>query len=238
VRVAALYDVHGNLPALEAVLAEVEHAGVDLLLFGGDLVSGPLPRETLERLTSLDARFVRGNADRALAAGELRGGLNDEWIYGQLSPEQLEFLGGLPQTITVDLDGLGPALFCHATPRRDDEIFTAATPEERLRRVFADVSEPLVVCGHTHMQFDRRVAGVRVVNAGSVGMPYGETGAEWALLGPDVEFRRTDYDLEAAAARLRAGGWPQAEEFVAENVLSVPSRERVTAFFEGQALQE
>ena len=119
--------------------------------------------------------------------------------------------------------GLGDVLFCHATPRNDTEIFTRLTPEERLLPVFQDVEASLVVCGHTHMQFDRRVGRLRVVNAGSVGMPFQAPGAYWLLLGPDIELRRTPYDLEDAARRIRATAYPQAEDFAANNVLTTPS---------------
>jgi putative phosphoesterase len=216
-RVAALYDVHGNLPALEAVLADVERAALDLIVFGGDVSAGPFPDETLELLRSLrGARFVRGNAD--VAAGEHR-----------------SFVETFEPTVSLELEGLGPTLFCHAVPASAEPIVTRAAPDEVFREAFGGVEERVVVCGHTHMQYDRTVDGVRVVNAGSVGMPYGEPGAYWALLGPDVDLRRTEYDLEAAAARIRASGWPQAEEFAAENVLTVPSEEEAIDVFERMA---
>ena len=98
------------------------------------------------------------------------------------------------------------------------------------------MTEPVVVCGHTHVQFDREAAGKRLVNAGSVGMPYeARPGAYWALLGPDVELRRADYDLEAAAEAIRATGFPAAAELAAENVLRVPSAEEATKQFEDMA---
>ncbi len=228
-----IYDVHGNLPALEAVLADVDAAGVDLIVVGGDLVAGPMPDETLERLLALGerVRFVRGNADRAVASGA--GEHGETWIASQLSGARRRFLSTLSLVVVVEVNGLGPVLFCHATPRSDEEIITRATPDERLRRILGDVAQEVVVCGHTHVQFDRSVDGTRVVNAGSVGRPYErEPGAYWALLGPDVELRRAEYDLEAAAARIRATGWPDADEFVRENVLTVPSRAEALAVFE------
>ena len=229
-RVAALNDVHGNLPALEAVLAEVERAAPDLVVFGGDVFAGPFPHETLALVRSVQpARYVVGNADVLLPD------LPDEarWAHEQLTDDDREFVAAWEPTVTVEIDGMGPTLFCHATPRSREEIFTVRTPDERLAEILAGVEERVVVCGHTHMQFDRTVAGIRVVNAGSVGMPYAERpGAYCALLGPDVELRRTDYDLEAAAARIRASGWPNAESFAAENVLSVPSEQEALAVFE------
>lgn len=121
--------------------------------------------------------------------------------------------------------------FCHATPRSDTEIFTRLTPEEFLRPVFADVDAALVVCGHTHMQFDRTIGSTRIVNAGSVGMPFGDPGAYWLLLDPDAQLRHTAYDLEAAADRIRRTAYPGAEEFAARNVLHPRSeQETLTAF--------
>jgi putative phosphoesterase len=198
-RVAALYDVHGNLPALETVLAEVPDDAE--IVVGGDVAAGPFPHETLERLRGLGprVRWVRGNADRELTPGEEGhappGVL--EWVRSRLSAEEIEFLWAL--STTVRLDGV---LYCHATPRDDTPIFTEITPEGRVAPHFADVDADLVVCGHTHMQFDREIAGIRVINAGSVGMAYeDEPGAYWALLGPDVEFRRTAYQPDY-------GDWP------------------------------
>jgi putative phosphoesterase len=240
VKVAALYDVHGNLPALEAVLAEVDATGADLVVVGGDVAIGPMPRETLELLLGLGERalFVRGNGDREIAEGpepkeaELWAE-RTRWSAEQLDAVQVAFLAGLPDTQSVEVDGLGRVLFCHGSPRRDDEILTAVSPEERVAAAVAGVEEEVVVSGHTHVQFDRRVAGKRLVNAGSVGMPYeAGPGAYWALLGPEVELRRTDYDLEAAVAAIRASGFPGAEEHAAENVLTVPSAQEATEHFE------
>ncbi len=231
-RVAALYDVHGNLPALEAVLGELERVDHDLVVVGGDVVAGPWPSEVLQRLRALGdrARFIRGNADREVVhpspprEGGPPPGVMD-YTRDALSEEQLAFLDALPERESLDLDGLGRVLFCHATPRSDEEIVTAITPDERLRRVLEGVEEDVVVCGHTHVQFDRTIDRIRLVNAGSVGMPYErEPGAYWALLGADVELRRTEYDVEAAAEAIRASGWP--EEW------PVATPEDATEFFE------
>jgi predicted phosphodiesterase len=238
VRVAALYDVHGNLPALEAVLAEVEALEVDAVVVGGDICIGPMPRAALELLLALRERalFVRGNGDREIAGESFEEGLWGErtrWSAEQLERGQLAWLAALPDTQTVDVDGLGPVLFCHGSPRSDEEILTRISPEERVAPALAGVEEAVVVGGHTHVQFDRQVAGKRLVNAGSVGMPYeARPGAYWALLGPDVDLRRTDYNLEAAAAAVSATGFPAAEELAAENVLTVPSAEEATEHFE------
>ena len=223
-RVAALYDVHGNLPALEAVLAEVDREGVDAIVFGGDIASGPFPKQTLALVRSLDARCLRGNADRRHTETP-----DAAWVWEQLADDEAAWLEGLP--VLVELEG---TLFCHATPRSDEEIVTPVTTDERLSEILSEVEQQLVVAGHTHMQLDRRVGPWRFVNAGSIGMPYeDEPGAYWAIVGDDVELRRTEYDLEAAAVAIRTSGWPMAEEFAAENVLTVPSRAEATTVFGG-----
>jgi len=224
-RIAAVYDVHGNLPALDAVLTEVPEDAV--ILVGGDVAMGPFPGETLERLRSIGdrVRWIRGNADRELAPDEAGLAPPDalDWVRERLSAEQIEFLHGLPERLELEIDGLGPVLFCHASPRNDVDVFLEGTPEERVVPLFADVEATTVVCGHTHMQFAREIAGIRVVNAGSVGMPYeDEPGAFWALLGPEVEYRRTVYDeapLEGTEVPIRY--------FSGER----PTRAEVTEFF-------
>jgi putative phosphoesterase len=241
-RIAAIYDIHGNLPALEAVLLQIARAEVDLVVVGGDVVAGPMPRETLELLQGLDRplQFVRGNADRevvAQMAGRDAGAVPEHvrpivrWVAGQLEAEHGELMAAWPLTFAAEVEGLGKVLFCHASPRSDTELFTRLTPDERLLPVFAGLDAALVVCGHTHMQFDRLVGEVRVVNAGSVGMPYGEAGAHWLLLGPDVQLRQTLYDPEEAAARIAATAYPQAREFAAENVLQTPSEAEALGVF-------
>ncbi|HEV2340757.1 MAG TPA: metallophosphoesterase family protein [Candidatus Acidoferrales bacterium] len=237
-RVAALYDIHANLPALEAVLEDVRKSRVDQIILGGDALPGPMPRETLACLRSLDipAQFITGNGDRVVL--EYLSGKEPlevpeqfreviRWNARQLLPGHAQFLASWPKTLRLQISGAGEVLFCHATPRNDTEIFTRLTAEDRLMPVFAGSGAPLFVCGHTHMQFDRSIGGTRVVNAGSVGMPFGEPGAYWLLLGPDVKLRRTSYDLSSAAARIRATEYPGAEDFAARNVLSPPSEQQI-----------
>ena len=229
-RVAALADIHGNLPALEAVLRDVALENVDAIVFCGDVASGPMPAESIELLRRVaDARFVRGNADRGIVetfdgrpAADMRGPLAD-WCAARIDREQRDFLASFVDTVRVDVGGLGRVLFCHASPRNDVDVFTVESSDDRVRALMAGVDADVVVCGHTHMQFDRRAGSLRIVNPGSVGMPYGEPGAYWALLDGDVRIRRTDYDREKAAARMRAAGASEVETFVRENVLSVPS---------------
>jgi putative phosphoesterase len=244
-RVAAFYDIHANLPALEAVLRDIRRAGVDHIVVGGDVFPGPMPRETIKSLLDLDIpiQFIHGNGDREVLA-QMEGIETDwyrtapeswrgpvRWTAQQLQPELEQLLAGWPKTLSVEIRGMGEVLFCHATPRNDTECFTRLTSEDRLLPVFAGITVPTVVCGHTHMQFDRTVGEIRVLNAGSVGMPFGEPGAYWLLLGPDVQLRHTPYDLAKAAERIRDTGYPQAEDFAARNVLQPPpERETLEAF--------
>ena len=245
-RVAALYDIHANLPALEAVLGDARQLGVDRIVFGGDVLPGPMPVATLDRLLSLDlpVQFIHGNGELAVLAeaaatddpstvtywGTASGERNPEplrrlvrWTAQQLRPKDERLLAGWPRTLRLDIDGLGRVLFCHATPRSEVECFTRLTPEDLLVPVFDDLGVDLVVCGHTHMQFDRIIGKVRVVNAGSVGMPFQQpAGAFWLLLGSDVQLRHTAYNVTAAAAEVRATKYPQAEEFAARYVLNPP----------------
>jgi putative phosphoesterase len=193
--IATLYDVHGNLRALEAVLQEIPDDAT--IVVGGDVVAGgPKPAETLERLRSLGDRvhWLRGNVDRELMPGEpaLAPPEMLDATRAALTDEQIAFLHGLPPTVQI-----GRTLYCHATPQNDLDIFTERTPEERIAPLFADVDADVIVCGHTHMQFDRTIAGKRVINSGSVGAPYeDEPGAYWTL---DLEHRRTEYNDPPAA---------------------------------------
>ena len=244
-RLAALYDIHGNLPALEAVLAEVHAAGADQIVVGGDVLPGPMSREALALLLNLDlpTRCIYGNGELAVLAqidaatadavtywGTTSGKPLPEpqrkilrWTADQIHPQFDHALRTWPKTLELELDGVGQVLFCHGTPRSETEVFTRLTPEDRLAPVFQGLGAQVIICGHTHMQFDRTIAGVQVVNAGSVGMPFGRPGADWALLGPGVELRHTSYDLNRAAARIRATRYPEAEDFAARNVLQPPS---------------
>jgi putative phosphoesterase len=230
-RVAALYDVHGNLPALEAVLGDVDREHVDAIVFGGDIASGPMPRETVELVRSLDdAVFVRGNADRPDSpAMSPEWDSARRWVENQLDEEQLAWLANLDFSAVLD-----DTLYVHATPQDDETVVTELTTDDRLADLLSGVEQSRVVAGHTHMQLDRTVGAIRFVNAGSVGMPYeARPGAYWAILDQGVELRHTEYDLARAATAIRATGHPMAEETAAENVLVVPSREEALAAFGG-----
>jgi predicted phosphodiesterase len=195
-----------------------------------------MPREAMDLLLALDppAGFICGNGDREVLSRmrDIETNAVPErfrepirWTARALAAEHEQVIAGWPASLELGITGIGKVLFCHATPRNDTEIFTRLTPEERLEPAFAGVNVPLVVCGHTHMQFDRRVGTTRIVNAGSVGMPFGEPGAYWLLLGPHVQFRRTTYDLLAAAERIRATAYPLSDEFATRNVLRPPSED-------------
>lgn len=217
-RVAVLSDVHGNTVALEAVLAELEGVGPDLVVFGGDLTWGPEPEATLALVDglSMPAVFVRGNAERTLLAEGDEPTERKPWLLGQHSPEALARLATFAEQASVDVNGLGPVRFCHGSPRSDEEVVTPETRDERVRTFMQGVAERVLVTAHSHLQFDRQVAGIRSINAGSVGMAYGlgPGNACWAVLGPGVELRRTSFSVERAAARYRATGDPAAERMI------------------------
>ena len=250
-RVAAIYDIHGNLPALEALLADLQSINPDLIVVGGDVVAGPMPAEVLDHLVALGERicFVRGNADREVLAAYDAGPYADPidvadpaervaaYAASKIDREHRDLLASFAERLILEVEGVGQILFCHGSPRGDEEIVTVATLEGRLREILAGVDQDIVVCGHTHAQFDRRVGGKRVINAGSVGMPYQgkPVGAFWLLLGAgSVSLRRSDYDLDRAVERIRATRYVDAED-MAEILLEPPDPERVAAFFEQRA---
>jgi Icc-related predicted phosphoesterase len=236
-RLAALYDIHGNLPALQAVLANVRRQGVDAIVVGGDVVPGPMPRECLHLLRSLNipVHCIPGNGERVTLAQ--RQGIEPtevpeafreviRWNAEQLTDADAQWIASWPKTLSLD-----DVLFCHASPRNDVDVFTRQTPEDKIAPLFATVQERMVVCGHTHMQYERTIGNTRVVNAGSVGMPFQGAGAFWLWLGPEVELRRTDYDLTDAAKRILASRYPQAETFAEKNVLHPPTEEQMLAAY-------
>jgi predicted phosphodiesterase len=237
--VAVLSDVHGNATALEAVLAELERERPDLVVFGGDLTWGPEPAETLALVQAMDVptAFVRGNAERVVAECTERtargegGSLTPRarWMVERHDEAARAFLAGFAGSVVVEVETLGAVRVCHGSPRSDEEIVTPATPQARVREFMEGVPECVLVTAHTHLQFDREVAGIRSLNAGSVGMPYAEErGAYWALLGPDVSLRRTEYDLDEAARRYRATDDPLKEEMVSL-LFSAPAPEELIA---------
>ena len=247
-RVAVLCDIHGNRPALQAVLAEADRDGAELFVIGGDAISGPMPRETVEQLIALAdrAHFVQGNADREVVEAYDSGHTElDEqadpaaraaaFAAGRITDVQRDFLAAFAPTVELNIDGVGPTLFCHGSPRSDTEIATRVTPERRLQEILGAVDQGVIVGGHTHQQFDRSVGCWRFVNAGSVGMPYeGRRGAYWAMLGPDVELRRTEYDVDQALMELRRGGFPDFDDVLKESLIEPMDPAQIAEYFENQ----
>jgi len=244
-RVVAIYDIHGNLPALESVLKELQGLAVDQIVVGGDVLSGPMQVECIEQLSALSAtvHYLMGNSDREVIAAR-QGGEHKElpqfalemlrWSARQLTPEHAQWIATWPKTVRLQIPRLGSVLFCHATPRDDNEIFTSRTDEARLLPIFDPANADLVVCGHTHMQFDRIIGKTRVVNAGSVGMPSGSPAADWLLLGPEVDLRHTHYDRESARRRIASTGFPNASEF---DMLNPPAAEKMLELYRKSELK-
>jgi predicted phosphodiesterase len=234
VRIAALYDVHGNLPALEAVLEELERKGVaDEVVVGGDVLWGPLQTECLELLQEVGATFVSGNCERAVLSPDSD---IDRWCGERLAESERVFVASWPLTVERDVEGVGSVVFCHATPHDDETILTRITPDEAVSAALAGVHGAVVVGGHTHVQFDRLVpGGPRLVNAGSVGLPYeGTEGAYWALVGPDIELRRTAYDVERAIVELRTTTFPRFDEVFARSLRGEVTAVEATTEFESK----
>lgn len=218
--VAVLSDIHGVLPALDAVLAEPDVQAAPRIVLTGDIAAGPQPVAVLDRLVALGGRvvWVRGNADRELAALARGGttGIPDAiapWAAAQLAQRHVELLEQLPHPVEVAIAGFGRVLFCHGSPRDDDEVILVDTRLERWAEVL-DALDPriaTIVCGHTHMPFVRLAHRRLVINPGSVGMPYGRAGAHWALLRDGaVQLRHTGFDLDAACEAIAACGYPDA----------------------------
>jgi predicted phosphodiesterase len=215
VDVLVLYDIHANVDALDAVLADPRAADPGVVVVGGDAVPGPFARETLDRLEALSVpvRWIRGNGEREVAEMVGAPAPPDDDLAArtaaitaaELGDAQARSLGELP--LTLELDGV---LYCHASPRRDDEMLTRLSSEERWADALGGVDAGLVVAGHTHQQDDRVVGGVRFINAGSVGLPYeGDGAARWLWVADGVpDLRTTAYDAAGAGHRILAAGWP------------------------------
>jgi putative phosphoesterase len=219
-RVAALYDVHAMPWALEAVLAAVDAERADAVVFGGDYLYGPYPREIVAMVRALDAKAVRGNADDSA----------EQWESGQLDEDDREWLRSLPLSIVVD-----DVLYCHAAPTDNTPITTAITPDDAVLATFGDTTGTVVI-GHTHHQFDRTIGDLRVVNAGSVGMAYeSDVAAYWTLVDDgEPIFRRTRFDVQRAVAEMRKSDWPHAKEYVEENLLVAAGRDEAIAVLESR----
>jgi predicted phosphodiesterase len=228
---AALADIHGNVQALDAVLADPRLAAAGQIVVLGDVVAGTFPAETLDRLDVLGdrVRILRGNADRIVLEED---GEESRWVRDRLGPDRVSAVRAWPTSFAIDVAGLGAVRCCHATPGDDEEILTRLTPAAELAAALEGTDEPVVIGGHTHVQFDRRAGSWRFVNVGSVGRPWeGRPGAYWALLGPDVELLRTEYDVQAAAEAVLRSGQPSAERVV-DTLLQPPTADEATAEWE------
>jgi putative phosphoesterase len=247
-RVAVLADIHGNLPALSAVLAEPDVVAADAVVLLGDIALGPMPAQTLEVLAGLGERavWVHGNCEREMVAA-----FDDTTVPGPNGPQAAasaalisrrhrDMLDHLPLSVTLEIDGLGVCAFCHASPRRDDEMLLVDSPPQRWDAALSGLGAEVetLVCGHTHMPFDRLAAGRRAINPGSVGMPYGPPGVHWALLGPGIWLRRTRYDTAAAAEVIAASRYPDGAEWAREYVLRHYSDTEALAAFTQIARQQ
>ena len=237
-RVLALYDIHGNIDALEAVLADPAAGGPDVVLVGGDAVPGPFAAAVLDRLAAIEApvHLLRGNGEREVAAavgapaaaGDDLAAVTAAITAAELGEERAAALGALP--LTLELDGV---LYCHASPRRDDEMLTRLSTPERWAAALAGVTAPVVVGGHTHQADDRRSGAVRFLNAGSVGLPYeGDGAARWLWVEDGAPAaRRTPYDAARAGARMVAAGWPD-ERSIGASLIDPVDPIEVTRIFE------
>ncbi len=243
--VAAIYDIHGNLPALDAVLAEIDRDGIERILVGGDVAAGPMPRPVIARLRELGERawFVQGNADRLMVEAfdqtiQEQAPPTLDWASRQITRDDRNFLASFEENVVIAIDEIGTVRFCHGSPRSDEEIITAKTSDARLAAILANTRESTVVCGHTHHQFELRYDRWRVIDAGSVGMPYeGTPGARWLQLGAKTAHRTTFYDIDGAADILRReSGHPDIDTWIEEYLHHPATSEYVSQLFEQMAI--
>jgi predicted phosphodiesterase len=252
VRLAVLADIHANAPALRAVLGELDGEHVDGIVVAGDVVGGPLVRQTLELMSARPEplHWLAGNCERETLAVYDGAPVSDDppgraaaWSARGLDEEWRAALGVWP--ISLALDGVR---FCHGSPRRDDEILTRVTAPEALAEALSGTAERLVVGGHTHQQMVRDLRRRRqapptnlilsgphtYANAGSVGMPYeGRPGAFWMIVeNGTASPRATTYDLDAAVAELRRSGFPDLDDMLTESQLDPVDPDWVAAYFE------
>jgi diadenosine tetraphosphatase ApaH/serine/threonine PP2A family protein phosphatase len=215
-RLACLADVHANVAALDAIIASDDFATADAVAFLGCLTPGPEPQAVLQRCAQLavPTYFLAGNGERAVI--ELaEGRTHDDWFAGRwiLDRHGVEGVAAIrswPTGLIAHVAQLGDVRLCHGSPRSDIELLTPRTNADRIEAATADVDQRVVVHGHTHLQYERTVAGRRIVGAGSVGLPYtsGEFSAHWVLLGPGIELIQTPYDLSRTRSRIKDSSYP------------------------------
>ncbi|CAG9000270.1 MAG: hypothetical protein CENE_02264 [Candidatus Celerinatantimonas neptuna] len=242
-RIASIYDIHANPFALDAVIQDIKTHHVDLIVVGGDVIAGPLPGKTLAQLQQLavPAQFILGNAEneclRYLSGkpiGELssHSELVTRWVAAQLSDADQQWIRQWLTTWSIQTDPLGTLLFCHATPKSDTEIVTRLTCDEKIAAQLVEPPASVIICGHTHMPFERTVCTTRWINSGSVGMPFGKAGADWLLIDNGIHFMHTDYDTNHAALAMQHTDYPDIQAFIEHNILSVPSENEALQFLE------
>lgn len=235
-RIASISDIHANPFALDAVLQDIKAHLVDLIVVCGDVIAGPLPGRTLALLQQLaiPAQFILGNAENEYLrylSGKPIGGLSDHsdlithWIATQLSDADQQWIHQWLTTWSIQIPPLGTLLFCHATPESDTDIVTRRTSDEKIAAHLIETPASVIICGHTHMQFERTVGTTRWVNTGSVGMPFGKVGADWLLIDDDIHFMHTDYDTQQAALAMQQTDYPDIQTFIEHNILTVPSED-------------
>jgi predicted phosphodiesterase len=251
-RIAALYDIHGNYPALEAVVQELHIAKPDKVVIGGDIVSGPMPNETMKCLMELgnDVVWVLGNGDVDVSERKINGNINNslseqakvitEWVANIIDESMARFLISLPINHFIRDDKLGMIGFCHATPNDYNYVFTPVTPNGEVKKVFNNEMEGYFICGHTHIQFEKTIDNLKIVNAGSVGMPFSEEhGAEWLLLENGViRFMKTKYDIDLAKKQIKQTTYPFKDEFIETNVINPKRPEEMIPFLERMRTKE
>src|SRR5713101_2517345 len=224
-RIAGLFDIHGNLPALAAVLEELANERVDVIVVGGDTAWGPMTGECIDLLAALpyELRWVMGNCDReVLAASDGVAGPSEMTTFTaeRLTDQQLDLLRESKPTVRLDAGEGRELLFCHGSPRADTDFVTRASPVSRILPML-EGSTGVVIGGHTHQQFDRVFDGRRFLNAGSVGLPYeGRPKAYWLLIGEDFQMRKTQYDVVSAINALRVTGFPLFDEIFADSLIT------------------
>jgi predicted phosphodiesterase len=237
-RLALIADIHGNLPALDAVLAELAREGIDQAVCLGDISIGPQPVETLERVRALGCPVILGNWDAWLVEGmpDLDGGALGQvlsetcsWAGSKLSPEQQDLLLRFAPVVEHDLPGGETLLAFHGSPRSYEDAIFATTPDDEVEEMLDGRDALVHVGGHTHFQLVRRLGESLLVNPGSIGLPFRRAlpgvmeVAPWAEYGVltfedgrvSVDLRRAPFDLDELLTALRESGMPHAEWWAA-----------------------
>lgn len=237
-RVALISDIHGNLVALDTVLADIHQQNVDQIVCLGDVATlGPKPREVLQRINDLNCLCVLGNHDHYLLDPSILRDYMDApwfatsvaWCAEQLQEEDFQFLRTFRPLVEVPLDNSQHLLCFHGSPRSNTDIILAMTPPTNVDELLAGHRAPVMAGGHTHLQMMRQHKGIMLINAGSVGMPFEQAlfihaprylpWAEYAIVTVrrgviDIDLRRLPVDLEAVRDTARRNSFPDAQEWI------------------------